>query len=222
MLQTSPAPPSRGGQRERAKDGRRRRIIQAAHDLLRNEGMEALSGRKIAAQAGVSLSTPYNLFGAKDAVLVAVYADDLARYEALVQARASRDALARLFDAVDVATELYAEDPDFYRATMWRRAPGEPIEVETRHPRNRFWEDMVRAAQAEGALLPEADIASLGRTLVYLFSGALSDWVAGDLPLGRFARDIAFGFAATLLPFATPSAAARLHPYLKPLKGTRA
>lgn len=218
--QTAPLRPV--GQRERAKDGRRRQIVQAAHDLLRSDGVEALSSRKIASQAGVSLSTLYNLFGSKDAVLVAVYADDLARYEALVQARASRDALARLFDAVSVAAELYAAEPDFYRATMWRRAPGEPLDAAMRQPRSRFWENLVRAARHDGALLPDTDVETLSRTLVYMFSGALGDWVADDLSLDRFVRDIAFGFAAALLPFATPAATPRLRSYMHRSKGDSA
>lgn len=211
---------SRGlGQRERAKDERRRRIVQAAHDLLRSQEIESLSGKAIAAHAGVSLSTLYNLFGSKDAVLEAVYADDLAAYEALVQARASRDALERLFDAVEVAAQLYGAEPEFYRATMWRRSPGEPLDAAMRQPRNQFWEDLVRAVQTEGLLRGDADIATLTRVLVYLFSGALGDWVAGDLPLERFARDVAFGFAAALLPFAAPAATTRLEERLNQTRG---
>lgn len=198
------------GQRERAKDGRRRRIVWAAHDLLRRNGIDGLSGRSIAAHAGVSLSTVYNLFGSKDAVFEAVYAEDLAAYAEQVQARASRDALDRLFDAIDVAMELYGNDPDFYRAAMWRRPPSEPLDAAMRQPRSRFWEDLVHAVEAEGFLRADADVPAVARVLVYQFGGALSDWVAGDLALQRFARDMKFGFAATLLPFATPSARARL------------
>jgi AcrR family transcriptional regulator len=204
---TAPAAPS---QRERAKDGRRRRIVNAAHDLLRSEPIESLSVKAIALRAGVSLSTLYNLFGSKDAVLIAVSAQDLADYEALVRGRTSLDALERLFDAIDVAMKLYQADPAFYRATMARRTPGEPLDAEIRQPRNRFWENLVEAAKAEGTLRADTEVATLGRVLVYLFGGALGDWIAGDLELDRFARDIAFGFAAALLPFATPSAEQRL------------
>lgn len=212
---TSRAP----GQRERAKDGRRRRIVQAAHDLLRSEAPDSLSGRTIAAHAGVSLSTVYNLFGSKDAVLEAVYAEDLAAYEELVRARASRDTLERLFDAVDVAVALYRADPDFYRATMVRRPAAEPLDQAMRQPRNRFWEGLVLAMQADGFVRADADGAALARVLVYQFSGALGEWVAGDLALDRFARDIAFGFAATLMPFATPQAETRLRRVLAASQG---
>lgn len=168
------------------------------------------SGRTIAAHAGVSLSTVYNLFGSKDAVFEAVYADDLAAYEQLVRERASRDALERLFDAVDVAMDLYGQDPDFYRAAMWRRPPSEPLDAAVRKPRDRFWANLIHAVRAEGFLNPSTDVEALARVLVYQFGGALGDWVAGALPLDRFARDMTFGFAATLLPFATSKARGRL------------
>lgn len=221
MNVTLPADPNAGraraqgpGQRERAKSQRRRRIVDAAHALLRSERIDSLSGRAIAMKAGVSLSTLYNLFGSKDAVLIAVYAQDLADYEAQVRACPSADALQRLFDALDVAMQLYAADPDFYRATMWRRSPGEPLDAAMRQPRNRFWEDLVRNAQSEGTLRADADVAALGRVLVYLFGGALGDWVAGDLSLERFAQDMRFGFATALLPFAAPESTARLRRHL--------
>jgi AcrR family transcriptional regulator len=204
-------------QRERAKDERRQRIVNAAHDLLRSEQIDSLSGKSIAMKAGVSLSTLYNLFGSKNSVLIAVYEQDLADYEAQVRARPSSDALERLFDALDVAMELYADDPEFYRATMWRRVPGEPLDATMRQPRNRFWEDLVHAARSEAALRPDTNVAALGRVLVYLFGGALSDWIAGDLTLERFAQDITFGFAAALLPFASPEATARLRARLSVL-----
>lgn len=208
--------PAAHGQRERAKEDRRRRIVQAAHDLLRDSALDAISGRMIADRAHVSLSTVYNLFGSKDAVLMAVYAEDLRHYEDLVGARASRDALERLFDAIEVATQLYANDPDFYRGMLVRPAPGEALDVALRQPRNLFWENLVRNARHEGAILPDVDVARLTRVLVHQFSGALGEWIGGDLALDQFERDVTFGFAATLVPFATPAAAQRLRGYLKP------
>ena len=55
--------------REEAKAERRHRIVTAARDLIRETGDTGLSMRAIAARANVSLSTPYNLFGSKGAIL---------------------------------------------------------------------------------------------------------------------------------------------------------
>ena len=61
--------------REEAKEERRRRIITAARDLIRETGDAGLSMRAIASRAQVSLSTPSNLFGSKRAILIAVLED---------------------------------------------------------------------------------------------------------------------------------------------------
>src|SRR5271168_2287443 len=53
------------GRREAGKRERRRRIIEAARALIRETGNAGLSMRALAARAGVSLATPYNLFGSK-------------------------------------------------------------------------------------------------------------------------------------------------------------
>ena len=58
--------------REEAKAERRHRIIAAARDLIKETGDTGLSMRAIAARAGVSLTTPYNLFGSKRAIVIAL------------------------------------------------------------------------------------------------------------------------------------------------------
>src|SRR6185295_15437479 len=69
------------GRREQAKAERRLRIINAARDLIRETGDTNLSMRTIAKRAKVSLATPYNLFGSKRAVVLAVLEDERDFYE---------------------------------------------------------------------------------------------------------------------------------------------
>ena len=84
--------------REEAKDERRRRIITAARDLIRETGDMGLSMRAIAARANVSLSTPYNLFGSKRAIVVAVLEDIREFHERFAKLR-SVNAVERVFQA---------------------------------------------------------------------------------------------------------------------------
>ncbi|WP_028315249.1 TetR/AcrR family transcriptional regulator [Desulfatibacillum aliphaticivorans] len=51
----------------------RKRILEAARSLILNEGMEALSMRKLAQESGLALRTIYNLFGAKENVVLAIF-----------------------------------------------------------------------------------------------------------------------------------------------------
>lgn len=198
-------------QRESAKHGRRRRIVEAACALLRETGIDEVSGKLIADRADVSLSTVYNLFGSKDAVLIAVFDEDLARYEGLIRALPPQSALDRLFQAVDVAAELYREDPAFYRAILWRRpAPTEAIGDAVRQPRNHFWRALVQQALDEGQLRSFADASTIATLLIRHFSAALSDWIADEITPDQLQTEVKLGFATVLLPFASRREAAAL------------
>ncbi len=61
--------------REEAKAERRRQIVRAARELIVERGDAGLSMRELARRAGVSQATPYNLFGTKRAILLAVLQD---------------------------------------------------------------------------------------------------------------------------------------------------
>lgn len=198
-------------QRESAKHERRRRIVEAAYGLLRETAVDDVSGKLIAERAGVSLSTVYNLFGSKDAVLIAVFDQDLAHYETLIGALASTSALDRLFRAVDVAADLYREDPAFYRAILWRRpAPDEAMADALRQPRNHFWRTLVQQALDEGQLRSFADPSTVATLLIRHFSAALSDWIADEITPDQLQTEVKLGFATALLPFASRREAAAL------------
>lgn len=67
----------------------RTQIIEAAHRLLRDEGVAAVTTRRVAEAAGVQAPTIYRLFGDKDGLLDAVAEHAMALH---VTAKASHDA----------------------------------------------------------------------------------------------------------------------------------
>src|ERR1700760_730962 len=101
--------------RERHKDERRTRIIDAASALLHEVGVDDLSVKMIADRADVSAATFYNLFGTKGAVLAKVYERDFEGFAAKVAAAGAPSALDTMFDAVRIVADLYRSDPSFYR-----------------------------------------------------------------------------------------------------------
>ena len=60
------------GRREQGKERRRRRILDAAAQLVEAEGLDGLTMRRLSDAAGVSYATVYNLVGSKEDVLVAL------------------------------------------------------------------------------------------------------------------------------------------------------
>ena len=207
--------PLDGGRREQAKAERRSRIVRAARDLIRETGDTELSMRMIAKRAGVSLTTPYNLFGSKRAVVLAVFEDErdfVVRFARLEAA----NALDRIFDAHDLAISYFIEDPEFYR-TLWKAllntegADSTGLATPERLRRNRAaWRALIEAAQDEGLTDRMVTSDTLERALSNAANGAMLAWAMGVLPTEALGPTAALGYALALRGAATPAGAAIL------------
>ena len=77
--------------RERNVEVRRQQILQAARVLLSRGGIGALSMRKLAEEASLSVNTLYNLWGTREEILRALTLDARDRMEASLPFEASPD-----------------------------------------------------------------------------------------------------------------------------------
>jgi AcrR family transcriptional regulator len=77
-----PAPPARRDG-ESKSDATRRMLLERAHRLFQQRGVDATTMRDIAKAAGLSLGAAYYYFPSKQAMLFAFYEDNQARFEAL-------------------------------------------------------------------------------------------------------------------------------------------
>ncbi|MGD8829867.1 MAG: TetR/AcrR family transcriptional regulator, partial [Pseudomonadales bacterium] len=66
--------------REEAKEIRRQRILEAARSLIRETARTRFSMRMLAEKSGVSLVTPYNLFGSKQAIMGTLLDEDIGQF----------------------------------------------------------------------------------------------------------------------------------------------
>jgi AcrR family transcriptional regulator len=191
--------------REEAKEERRRRIITAARDLIRETGDTGLSMRAIAARAQVSLSTPYNLFGSKRAIVVAVLEDIREFHERFSRLKTS-SSVERIFQALELSIGFYVEDPDFYR-TLWTGVfdmSGKEVRAALARPeRDAFWQALVDTAAAEGVLLPAIDTVELLRGLDLTFGAVMLNWVLGSLAVEELQAAAGYGYALILRGAAT-------------------
>jgi len=200
------------GGRERAKAGRRSRIVVAARDLIRETGSTDLSMRAIAKRAGVSLTTPYNLFGSKRAVVLAVFEDERDFAARFAKLRAP-NALDRIFDAHALAMSYFTRDPGFYQ-TLWRALldtqAGDTTGLATpqRLERNKAaWRTLIERAQTEGLLQSEASPDLLEQALSCFANGAMLAWAMGALPTQDLLPSTSLGYALTLRGAATMAGA---------------
>lgn len=198
--------------REAAKAERRLRIIQAARDLIRETGDAGLSMRALAAKAGVSLATPYNLFGSKRAVLVAVL-EDIKGFGTRFAGFGSLDSLDRILRAAKLAVSYYEADPAFYRV-LWTSilaaSGSEERGAIFNAKRQTFWLKLLDDAVEEGLLLPEIDTTVLLRGLDYSFRSVMLHWVIAEIDLEDIQAAVGYGYALALRGAATPKGQALL------------
>jgi AcrR family transcriptional regulator len=197
--------------REAGKAERRRLIISAARDLIRETGNAGLSMRGLAARAGVSLATPYNLFGSKRAIVVAVLQDVRAFYERFSQVE-GLDPVERIFAALDISVAFYLDDPQFYK-TLWSALfdASDAVRGDILNPkRDAFWRGLIDAAAQAGVIDEAIDLDLLQHQLELALRAVMFDWVIGHTPPDRLGPTARFGYALILLGAAAPDHRASL------------
>ncbi len=190
--------------RESNKSKRRQEILTAARALMREPGGVAFSMRALAEAAGVSVATPYNLFGSKQAVLVAVLDQDLAAYQADLDALQA-DGCETLFQAIDVTAKLFAEDPALYQNLLGAALieGGRELRWLFSGPRYALWKRLLAEAVSAGELDPSGDPDAFALTLSQLLFASIQEWALGLLSLEEMVARMRYGLALTLSAKAT-------------------
>lgn len=187
--------------REEAKEIRRTRIQDAARALIVESGETNFSMRTLAERAGVSLVTPYNLFGSKSAVMSALLGQDIEQYAAELMS-SEEDPLDRIFHVVSLSKAHFGQEPDYYKAVMRAVYVGNGHTSEFRStfrgPRHALWRQLTRDAITEGYLRRETSGLALAAHLSAVFMMHILDWASGDLTLDDVENRTKYGFALAL------------------------
>jgi AcrR family transcriptional regulator len=97
-------------------DALRVRLLEQAVRTLSEDGPDALSLRKLAAQVGTSTTAVYSLFGGKPGLLNAVYDEAFARFgERLARVEPTDDPKMDLFALAMAYRASALEEPHFYQ-----------------------------------------------------------------------------------------------------------
>lgn len=167
---------------EQNKQRNRDRILAAADTIVRNEGLEHLSMRYLAEVAGVSLRTPYNLFGSKTAILAELLTRTL---ETVLPAQTVAGQAGTLLGLVDGLKTARPALDEHLRSLFWSimTAPEQAlrdvgIEWITRALRPR-----IAAAIVRGELRPTTSVEAVTRHLVLLILGILGMWAGRQLDI---------------------------------------
>jgi len=192
------------GLREDAKRARRKTILLAARNLMRETGDSGFSMRILAIKAGVSIATPYNLFGSKQKILYAVLDADLASYQGRLN-ELQVDPLERIFRSITLATSFYSEQPGFYRAILIALYKDRGSELRTMFsgPRQVVMDNLVHNAQLAAYLRNSIDAEAVARNISYVFFAGMVEWVSGLISLPEFEVRAQYGTGLTLSGAAT-------------------
>jgi AcrR family transcriptional regulator len=173
---------------EEHKAERRARIISAARALVTEHGYDGLTMRDLAAAARVSVPTLYNLFGSKDAILVA----ELGRSAVVIASRIQEQGtsfFARGMAAFEAGMDLIEEQPAFFRAVMHMFLTSPESGEMRRRSEDGYIAIMaanLRAAKAAGQLAEWADPEVVGRHMYGLYVSCFLSWAADELDMKAF------------------------------------
>lgn len=208
------------GIRERQKEARREQVLDAARKLIRATGGTDFSMRRLAEEAGMSLVTPYNLFGSKSGVLYSLLNDSLERLDQLAESKPSAKPVDAAIELAGIAADIYARDAAFYRPLLQFL-----VGVRDQEHRPRLFEQSLvrwnRAVDAaiEGRLLPERiEKTLLARQLMITFIGAVELWIHEELDDDAFRAQSLYGSTLLVLANALPEAQPRLTERLRKIE----
>lgn len=189
------------GLRERHKQERRRAIVGAVRELLREDASQKLTKEAIAERADVAPATVYNLVGTRAQLLSALAEDFMQEVERRLSDLPAGDPLRRVRGVVELACDVVLEDPVVYAGLV--RCRGESGLVLRQGPIGHLIEALADA-QAQQALIAEADVRRLASSIATACAGAVHQWASGLIDARGFRARCVFSVDLVLAAAASP------------------
>jgi AcrR family transcriptional regulator len=188
----------------------RRRIIDAAREIIRETGTFDMPMRTLSARARVSMTRPYTLFQSKSGVVAAILAEDEVRFARQRAAVTSVDLIEEHFDSLRLGMNFYGSDQPFYRALFrmtWDSAHGGGDPTRLNHP---VFLRRMKAAREAGLLRDTIDPDAFADVLTDLFSAGVRAWARLDWDVERLHAKLGYGYALAFAGAGSPRTAERM------------
>ncbi len=162
------------GLRERGKNARIGRIIEAACAILRTDGPQGLTVARIAERAEVSQGTVFNLIGTRDQIWAAIAEHKIARIE-LAGFRSVDDAQTRARAIIDAIVTMICSDAKVFRPLLLNWELSSHVSKHEPTPELlRCLED----AQAGGVIQDQVHLRRLAQQITAGLIGTMHQWAA--------------------------------------------
>ena len=194
--------------RELNCEARRQRILAAARTLIARGGIQALSMRKLAQEAGVSVTTLYNLFGVRNAILRALVHDAIDRIDQLLEEEAPlADPIERCRAVITVSVRYIAEQEAVFRPMVLALYQGLLVggieRPDTSERAAHMQQVAIEKAIAEGLLRDTLDPGALASQIYHGYDLACCQWAYGLIDIDGFRARALYGLYVALLAVAT-------------------
>jgi AcrR family transcriptional regulator len=184
------------------KTASRERVLDAAERLLAT-GRAAFSMRDLASEAGVSFATPFNQFGSKGAIMLALSARRITfMHLRFAEATLPESAVARVLLAVEIAASVMRAAPDVNRAVMGAIGAAGDVLGNVASRSGALWAEALGEGVGFASATRVLALAVLPDQLAFAFRGVLSFWTAGELSDEQLTRQARRAAATVLLGFA--------------------
>jgi AcrR family transcriptional regulator len=187
------------GLRERQKQERRERILEAIRTLLREDPDRPPTVERIAALAGLAPATVFNLLGTRDQQWEALCEAFNRELAACCVPNEVDDPRDQAHHVVGETAELFIADAPVTRYLLSSPGRGVPLPQENPVPLLRA---ALHRAQEHGMLRDDLHTGALAGHIAMACAGALRLWAGGQIPDAvfrtrvRFAVDVAFSAGA--------------------------
>jgi AcrR family transcriptional regulator len=188
------------GTRELRKTARRQAILEAARALILDGKERDFSMPTLAARAGVSLVTPYNLFGSKSSILLEIVREDVYAPIAALDDLPAPSLVTWVSELSRSLARIYYRNRHFYRRMIVTLVAQEDA-VEQRAALEfsyGIFATSVARLRDRGLLLPDVQADLVARHMAHSIAGSLQHRLMERGSEALLRREIEIGLALVL------------------------
>lgn len=196
---------------------RRRRLVKAASELIAERDDGSFSMPELASRAGLSLATPYNLFGSKAAVLAQVFERLVHGFHREPSWMNDLPASERILGVIDRLASAYEAQGRLFR-NLWKALYG--LDVSDHRQinvslSNEIVHPLIRSLAEDGLLPQDMPLAAIETALVRLFDANFEMWAAQNWSAGQLRTQLRTSFALAFLGLLDPVERLRLEAVIR-------
>jgi AcrR family transcriptional regulator len=205
----------------RVQERTSRHVLDAAHAFIEAHGVEQLSMRRLAEEAGVSVRTLYNHFGDKEGLLTALVQRSLDSIDVAVHHLTATDPIERIWEAITISIDRTVADVP---KAVVRAVVMDDRLVNLVNVRWTGWNLIVAEignATKTGVLRADIDPAVLVEHAAMVLFHLQRRWTAGEIDDAELRAGALHAFDVCLLAVAQPRARPRILKHAQSLSTDR-